>query len=342
MKKVRPVANMAILALILVPFAASCGDSDTTGLESPSTSVASLPIETVDDAMVPRGKVRTPSGRLVDRSCVVEIPDRAVVKDDGAILVDGKLVGRTPNCTPEQMGGAMPRGNASAKIQPPGFNGWIESSKAQASPGTFWKSIQAQWRVPPAPTSNLNKIIYLFPSLQNLQSANQEIIQPVLQYGGNGAFGGNYWVISSWYVYSNGERHSTPKVVNVGERLWGQIIYEYPGTQGTVHYSITTASLDRPSQSTKLTAMRTNGPFNEVNGGVLEAYSISVCSQLPDPAPASGPMQFTNIAVYDVNFVQVSPTWSNVVNIGGASPQCGYFVGSGQSGGLDFTNLFFN
>jgi len=57
------------------------------------------------------------------------------------------------------------------------------------------------WTVPSNPSDN-GALIYLFNGIE--PSNFSAILQPVLQYGSNGAFGGNYWVIASWYVGNSG------------------------------------------------------------------------------------------------------------------------------------------
>jgi hypothetical protein len=84
--------------------------------------------------------------------------------------------------------------------------------------------------------------------------------------------------------------------------------------------------------------INTNGPFNRVEGGALEVYSVSQCSQYP----ATTSVSFTNIEVYQPittwnTYQQVFPAFANIVTPG-LSPQCGYGVSSTS----DMTTLFFH
>jgi hypothetical protein len=57
----------------------------------------------------------------------------------------------------------------------------------------------------------------------NGSQSSSMIYQPVLQWGNNGWFGGNYWCVASWYADSQGSAafHSAPVTVNVGTELTG-------------------------------------------------------------------------------------------------------------------------
>lgn len=283
---------------------------------------------------VPPGKVLLPGGRIADSSCVQEIPDKATVDENGDVWLNGKLHARNKPCTPEQMGEGRQNDK---KVQAPTIShAWVEFSEAGSA--TFFNKMRAKWVVPPAPTSNLNKIIYLFPSFQSSWNGG-EIIQPVLQYGGNGQFGGNYWVIASWYCYPNGCKHSGAKNVNAGDQLLGAI--DLTGSTATTKfYQISSYDLTQGTVTTL--PINTNGPFNRAEGGALEVYSVSTCAQYP----ATTAVSFTNIEVYEPNPTwnttrRVHPAWGNIVT-GGLTPSCGYSVTSGLSGADDFTNLFFH
>jgi hypothetical protein len=63
--------------------------------------------------------------------------------------------------------------------------------------------------------------------------------------------------------------------------------------------------------------------FNWAFGGVLEAYNIVQCSDYPPNAS----LTFSNIALYDYNFVQISnPAWSATYWAQNETPQCNYNV----------------
>src|ERR1700690_3290870 len=158
-------------------------------------------------APVPAGKVRTPSGRLVDSACVFEEPDGALVQQNGDVVVKGKVIAHHEPCTPEQMGIAPTIGHA-----------WLEASWATAS--TYYTHWEGLWTVPATPLNNGATLFY-FGSFEN--SSGTEIIQPVIGYGGNAYFGGNYWTMASWYCYPGGCHHSGAKNINPGDQIFGII-----------------------------------------------------------------------------------------------------------------------
>lgn len=333
MKHVRTL--MPLVVLTTATAAASCGNADDGS--NPAQATTSELTEAVAFASPPPGKVIMPGGKIVDKACVFEVPDNATVTNEGDVVVNGKVTAHHEPCAAAQATAvAAPASAVSGKVQRPALNGWVENTWADASPGGFWKEIAADWTVPPAPTSNLNKIIYLFPSLTSTWGGSGEIIQPVLQYGGNGEFGGNYWVMSSWYVYPNGGHHSAVKNVFPGDQLHGYVLYNHSTGPKTQFYDIYSGDVTRGTST--LLSINTNGPFKSAQGGVLEVYGITTCAQLPP----MGPEVFTNIYLYDQNFTQIHPVWLNQNRTGGAAPQCGYNQTSGNNGAFDFANLFFH
>jgi len=56
-------------------------------------------------------------------------------------------------------------------------------------------------------------------------------------------------------------------------------------------------------------------------GGAMETYGVNTCNQFP----ANGSITFDHINVYDVNFQQVTPTWTEIVDDSNA-PDCSYAV----------------
>ena len=80
-------------------------------------------------------------------------------------------------------------------------------------------SFSTKWVVPAAPATNNNQLFYMFNGIQS----STMIYQPVLQWGNNGAFGGNYWCVASWYADGQGGAafHSNPVTVSTGQVLTG-------------------------------------------------------------------------------------------------------------------------
>src|SRR5208282_1418503 len=72
-----------------------------------------------------------------------------------------------------------------------------------ATTNKSYGKIAATWIVPPSPTSDDGQILYFFPGLEDMSNVIS-IVQPVLQWGNNGIFGGRYWLVASWNCCING------------------------------------------------------------------------------------------------------------------------------------------
>jgi hypothetical protein len=109
-------------------------------------------------------------------------------------------------------------------VHPPGESpafgtGWI--TFANFPSGAPLKSFLTTWVVPGAPQTRNGQLVYLFNGLQN----SSMILQPVLQWGDNGSFGGDHWCVASWYADGQGgaASHTSPVTVKVGDTLVGRM-----------------------------------------------------------------------------------------------------------------------
>jgi hypothetical protein len=283
-------------------------------------------------ARPPSGKIRTPSGDF-DAACVHEIPAGAVVGLDGAVSVNGAVVARHAPCA---VNPAMRAPRVVGQgLQPPTTNGWVEASWANAATIgglTYFNQLDANFSVPNAPAANVGQLIYLFPSVEANGAA---ILQPVLQYGSNGAFGGNYWTLASWYVNATNGYWSTPVTVNAGDSITSYIKLLDGSNSGFDFWVV--SGTDTTLSRTSGTAFYTpKTPFNSAQQGVLEVYNVSGCNAYP----STGYMIFTNVTA-----TQAGPHWNNYNPVTpaywAASPSCGFQVTNFGSGGSEGTTLAF-
>src|SRR5450432_107082 len=201
---------------VLLGATSSCEGGDKDSIEKISSNVTVAPVAANSGLsapagkVIPAGKVMVPGGRLVEKSCVFEVPDGATVNDTHDVFVSGQLLHRNVPCTPQQMGysdgeSAWQNNN---KVQPPSIShSWVTYSWAWAttiSGKSFYNKLNAYWEVPSKPAVAQYELLYYFPSFES----NTEIVQPVLQYGYNGDFGGLGWTIAGWYCWSSGCHHS--------------------------------------------------------------------------------------------------------------------------------------
>jgi hypothetical protein len=95
--------------------------------------------------------------------------------------------------------------------------GWIVYTGWWNNTGRPISSFETAWTVPSSPLSRSGQLIYLFNGIQN----DAYIYQPVLQWGSNGADGGEFWQVATWYVSLKTAVHSTFVRVNPGDVLIG-------------------------------------------------------------------------------------------------------------------------
>jgi hypothetical protein len=139
-------------------------------------------------------------------------PNRKVIADFGQIEV-------RPTQKPLMPANVVATDPSKRKTLPALGTGWITYAFWNNSTGKPITSFKTTWRVPPDPMSNDGQLIYLFNGIQN----STMIYQPVLQWGNNGAFGGNYWCVASWYADGqNGQAfYSQNSRVSVNQALVG-------------------------------------------------------------------------------------------------------------------------
>jgi hypothetical protein len=98
-------------------------------------------------------------------------------------------------------------------------SGWITYAWWR-SPGGAISSLTAQWIVPPAPATQAGQTIFLFNALEDDQ--NNDLLQPVLQWGASHAGGGDYWAIANWFINQTGDAFFSPlRSVMPGDVLTG-------------------------------------------------------------------------------------------------------------------------
>lgn len=315
---------------MLLGVTSSCGD-DIGGVAKISSSVTSAATESYTAGSIPAGKVMVPGGRLVDKSCVFEVPTDATVTDTHDVILNGHVIHRHVPCTPAQMGYSPGESPWGSPVQPPSIDhAWVTYSWANArtiSGLAYFDKLNAYWTIPSKPSNQSFQLLYYFPSFQS----NTEIIQPVLQYGSNGDFGGHGWTIAAWYCWSSGCHHSP----GLGGPNPGDTINGWINMVSSTVYTIGMRDLTTGTFTQYNWA--TTGPFNSVQGGVLEVYSVGTC----DEFPPEGTIQFYGETIYQAgpswnSFVQVSPSWSNNTTPG-LTPACGYAC----QHGADWTTLYF-
>lgn len=276
---------------------------------------------------VPIDYVVTPNG-FFPPACVQPVHQGEKLRADGSIEAANGNVRKPAACTQAhfRFDGTRVEPDGSFFLPPiqarakPTINGWVEDANYESSVNIG--KIVATWTVPGTPINQSGQTDYFFPGLEQNDVNPQSILQPVLGYD---AFSGTVWTLSSWNCCVSGTTYySGPINVHVGDTILGTTACQAANNCGT--WNITSKDVTT-GQSTTLST----DPYGNllwVFGGVMEVYGVSNCNQLP----ASSPLTYSSIAVYDTRFSRISsPPWGADYPIGSGSPQCGYNVSTSAS-----------
>lgn len=145
-------------------------------------------------------------------------------------------------------------------------SGWVTYASWLNSTGSYIAELTTQWTVPPPPSVSGSQTVFLFNGLQD--AAQNDLLQPVLQWGASQAGGGPYWAVSSWFIDLHGHAsYSQLTPVNPGDILTG--VMTVTGFNGST-YSYQSSFEGFPDSS--LTVQGVDELTLAVQ--VLEAYQI--------------------------------------------------------------------
>jgi len=279
----RYLATIGIAAALLI---------NGAGMATANSGATPLPLPSYEEAVASPDWVLTPMG-LAYAACVHEVPDGAEISvADGTIKVGGVRVATVQKCpysglvsAPDSVA-AVRTGSDAKSVVPAAFpNDWWLDSWWDSS--TEITSLSAQWAVPANPAVN-GATIFLFPSLEP-SSAGGGIVQPVLQWGTSGATGGNFWGVANWFVKGGTSYHGSLTPTPAGHVIKGTISRSASNTGSWIvgFTDLTTGVSSDYSTSTGITS------WKAVQGGVLEVYNATSCTQLPNTTGVT----FSNIVV---------------------------------------------
>lgn len=319
----RGAAARASYGLLLLTLGAACTDAVAPGPTAPERASAAIEITSA----ILEDYFPTPAG-FYHKSCVHQIPMRATVDRDRVVHRRDGTTYRLPTCrfaprsTIPGHAQAPFEGPPAAAAKPPTINDWVEFTDASSS---GFKRIVADWRVPPSPQvsySTPGKVYYTFPGL----TSDAYIIQPVLQYGNSGFYGGAYWTIASWRCDTGTDcQHSLPITVSSGDLIHGDVSASNCA-DGMCTWSITTTN-SSTGQSTTWSVQDTEN-YSRAHSGAVEVYGLSYCTEFPAHADyTKSGVFYSNVSVLDRAFNPVSPNWSNIIT-SNLIPQCNYRVTS--------------
>ena len=229
---------------------------------------------------IPEDMVLTPGG-LRPKSRVHLIEPGHILDETGGRLrkldPSGQVVADFGTITPRPGNEPLMPGNVAIPLEevPALGSGWIAYASWTNTTGNPISSFITTWNVPPAPATQSGQLIYLFNGIQN----STMILQPVLQWGNNGLFGGNYWGVASWYADGqNGNAYySSYRQVVTGDSILGRItltghsgsLFSYNCQfQGIANSGYTVQNVQELIQAVE----------------TLETYGITQCSDYPNTA----------------------------------------------------------
>jgi hypothetical protein len=308
---------LKLLALtVAVSAAAGCA-----GQATPADTEASSAL-----AMVGPDYVLGPHAGI-HKSCVYNLKQGDSVDEAGAIHSTDGHVQTVPPCAHPSKQTSMTQAVPSrGHVQAPTDNGWTESA--------YWVSPVAMrdfgttFHVPAAPSIYTNQLIYMFPAM--VDGTGHNIIQPVLQYGYNQSFGGNYWSLAGWFGGDNwggNYYHSDWRVVTTGEEIRGGIWADTNdcNASGCMWY---VGANDTNNSSYLQISTRTTLAWTIVYGGTLEAYGVDDCRKYPATWD-----NFYDFFLEDFHLGNPTPSWTPWILVN----TCGESVTSQSS----FVNLYY-
>jgi hypothetical protein len=310
-------------ALVVMAVFGACGAASAA--DNAATTFTPKPLSEFNANLRPQGVptdyVVTPNG-FFPPSCVQRVDESETLHADGSIEAANGALRKPATCTQAhfRFDGTRVEPNGSTfmpaiqAVRKPTINGWVEDANYSSSVNIG--KLVATWKVPSTPTNQSGQTDYFFPGLEQLPTV-ESILQPVLGYD---AFSGTVWTLSSWNCCVSGTTYySGPINVSVGDTILGTTQCQAANSCST--WKITSKDVTKNTSTTLTTSPY--GNLRWVFGGVLEVYGVSSCNQLP----ASSPLTYSSIAVYNTSFTQISnPPWGSDYPVGSTSPQCSYNV----------------
>jgi hypothetical protein len=281
------------------------------------------------------GWVQVP-GELIRPDCVHELPKGANVeiKDGqitGDVTLNGQFLTHYDPCPEEAISTRHEGPSEELASTPSSGNGWVEASlwNTALKSGDNIDFMSGNLTVPSKPSKN-GALIYLFNGVET--SGENWIVQPTLQYGNNGSFGGNYWTIASWMVGPNYVFNSPGETVYAGDSLY--LYSEIYSESGGLQYWRVEATDNTTGAYSYITDTSSGLQWTWAISGALEGYTITSCSDFP----ANGKAVFTGSTVDHgfPSYNKITPTgwFGTIYSYGG--PSCGFKVTAGIKSTLNF------
>jgi hypothetical protein len=291
-------AAAALFALTVIPMSAAHASGSGAGAtETASAAAGSVYLQPLK-AGAPKvvsnasayaaaskstGWMKTPGG-LENTSCVHELPAGAKMVNNGAqsyfILKSGAHQA-LPQCAyakivQPQSSTSLAKNLAPGPSTAPPTGGWYYDTSWNSP--TWLSELRTEYEVPAAPTES-GATIFVFSSFQD--AGLTAIVQPVLTYGPNGDYGGNYWYIAPWYVYEGGDVVGVDETVSQGDTIYGQMTATDCNSAGHCTWTIAIQDNSNTSVPASTAVVESATAYTSAQAGVLEIYNATGCAMLP-------------------------------------------------------------
>jgi hypothetical protein len=154
----------------------------------------------------------------------------------------------------------------------------------------------------------------------------QSIVQPVLQFGGSAAGGGNYWAIASWNCCLAGiADFSTIVNVSPADTIIGVITSNCAaGSNSCATWNIISEDYTTGGKTALIKSMSDGQVWNWAFGAVMEVYNVTKCADYP---PNTGVTFSVNLFDQNLNPI-ADPGWAKAPAGGNISPSCNFSLTS--------------
>lgn len=203
-------------------------------------------------------------------------------------------------------------------LRPRGPAGWLEA--ATFTPSQPLGSMSVTFKVPEPPRIRDQSLVYLFPGAED--GAMATILQPVLQWGYNNRFGGEYWSLACWHCDTNGWAYHSkvPVTVEAGDTITGSIVHSNRRAD-TCDWTISAIVNEGPSKQMTVLGMKRLLLF--LTAGALEAYHIETQEPLNGTEvrllPESGSTKFHDISLSDLRGNSFVADWNKRILASGCA-----------------------
>ena len=241
--------------------------AESTGAQAVSKALAAHP-----------DRVLTPNGVFAHKDCVHALDEGDVVDHVGNIRKKDGTVRVLPTCAHPEIPVHAHEQEQGSRVQPATDNGWTEAAiwNAPGAVGQFG----ATFHVPAAPSNFDGQLIYIFPALQG----GGAILQAVIQYGNNGAWGGQYWSLNTWAggggEYGGNYYYGNAVSVSTGDEIYNDEVGNPDNCNGNgCLWDVVGSDLTNGQISSYGTYI--NISWTQVIGLAIEVYGVDTCADYP-------------------------------------------------------------